>query len=46
MAKAWREQGAGCVFLNTRDQGLKSVQEHLDLGERFSDAMGPVAGAA
>ena len=46
MAEAWREQGAGCVFLNTRGQGLKSVQEHLDLGERFRDAMGPVAGAS
>ena len=46
MAEAWREQGAGCVFLNTRDQGLKSVQEHLDLGERFRDAMGPVASAS
>ncbi len=43
MAEAWREQGARCVFLNTRGQGLKSVQEHLDLGERFRDAMGPVA---
>ena len=45
-AEAWREQGAGCVFLNTRDQGLKTVQEHLDLGERFRDAMGPVADPA
>lgn len=46
MAESWREQGAGCVFLNTRAQGLKSVQEHLDLGERFRDAMGPVVGTA
>ena len=44
MAEAWRDQGARCVFLNTRGQGLKTVQEHLDLGERFRDAMAPVAG--
>jgi len=27
------------VFLNTRDLGLKTLQDHLDLGEWFRDLM-------
>ena len=43
-AEEWRRLGARCVFLNTRNQGLKTVREHLDLAERFRDAMQPIAG--
>ena len=43
-AEEWQGLGAQCVFLNTRDQGLKTVEEHLGLAERFRDAMQPVAG--
>ena len=41
-AAGWRDLGARCVFLNKRGQGLKTVRDHLDLGERFRDALRPV----
>ena len=45
-AEEWRVLGARCVFLNTRDQGLKTLQQHLDLTERFRDAMKALDGVA
>jgi probable F420-dependent oxidoreductase len=39
LGEMWRGVGVRCVFLNTRDLGLKTLQEHLDLGERFRDVM-------
>jgi len=39
LAEEWASLGARCVFLNTRDLGLKTLQDHLDLGERFRDTM-------
>ena len=42
-AEEWRGLGARCVFLNTRSQGLSTVREHLDLAERFRDALQPIA---
>jgi probable F420-dependent oxidoreductase len=39
LAGEWASLGARCVFLNTRDLGLKTLQNHLDLGERFRDTM-------